>query len=70
MVGFTPRIFKLAYKGLDVENRGQTTLAKQLALFVVLNSPIQMAADLPEDYNAHPQAFGLLKTCRPNWRKV
>ncbi|WP_418334758.1 hypothetical protein [Rheinheimera muenzenbergensis] len=37
---------------------------------MVLNSPIQMAADLPEDYNAHPQAFGLLKTCRPNWRKV
>ena len=64
---FTPGIFNLAYKGLDAENRVQTTLAKQLALYVVLYSPIQMAADLPEHYDAHPQAFQFIKDVPTDW---
>ncbi|GAA0547775.1 glycoside hydrolase family 97 protein [Rheinheimera aquimaris] len=64
---FTPGIFNLAYKGLDAENRVQTTLAKQLALYVVLYSPIQMVADLPEHYAAHPKAFQFIKDVPTDW---
>ena len=64
---FTPGIFNLAYKGLDAENRVQTTLAKQLALYVVLYSPIQMVADLPEHYDAHPKAFQFIKDVPTDW---
>jgi len=64
---FTPGIFNLAYNGLDAENRVQTTLAKQLALYVVLYSPIQMAADLPEHYAAHPKAFQFIKDVPTDW---
>lgn len=64
---FTPGIFNLAYNGLDAENRVQTTLAKQLALYVVLYSPIQMVADLPEHYDAHPKAFQFIKDVPTDW---
>ena len=64
---FTPGIFNLAYKGLDAENRVQTTLAKQLALYVVLYSPIQMVADLPGHYEAHPNAFQFIKDVPTDW---
>ena len=64
---FTPGIFNLAYKGLDAENRVRTTLAKQLALYVVLYSPIQMVADLPEHYDAHPAALQFIKDVPTDW---
>ena len=66
---FTPGIFNLAYEGLDAENRVQTTLAKQLALYVVLYSPVQMAADLPEHYLAHPDAFQFIQDVPADWEK-
>lgn len=47
---YTPGIFNLAPYGLDAENRVRSTLAKELALYVVIYSPIQMAADLIENY--------------------
>jgi alpha-glucosidase len=47
---YTPGIFNLTPLGLDAEARIKNTLAKELALYVVLYSPIQMAADLPENY--------------------
>jgi alpha-glucosidase len=47
---YTPGIFNLAPFGLAAENRVQSTLAKELALYVVIYSPIQMAADLIENY--------------------
>lgn len=47
---YTPGIFNLAPYGLDAENRVQSTLAKELALYVIIYSPIQMAADLIENY--------------------
>lgn len=65
---FTPGIFNLAWDGLDAENRVQTTLAKQLALYVVLYSPIQMAADLPENYLARPEAFQFIKDVVTDWQ--
>lgn len=66
---FTPGIFNLAYKGLDAENRVPTTLAKQLALYVVLYSPIQMAADLPKHYEDKLKAFQFIKDVATDWEK-
>ncbi len=63
---FTPGILdvgiKQGYEGRDVH----TTAAKQLALYVVLYSPIQMLADLPENYEGHP-AFKFLKDVPVDW---
>ena len=64
---YTPGIFNLAYNGLDAENRVQSTLAKELVLYVVLYSPIQMGADLPEHYYAHPKAFQFIKDVPNDW---
>ncbi|AQS35871.1 hypothetical protein Sps_00677 [Shewanella psychrophila] len=47
----------------------QTTLTKQLALYVVLYSPIQMAADLPRNYNKHPDAFKFIQDVVTDWHK-
>ena len=49
------------------ESRVQTTLAKQLALYVVLYSPLQMAADLPKNYEAHPDAFRFIREVPVDW---
>jgi len=63
---FTPGILDVAisqgYEGRDVH----TTAAKQLALYVVLYSPIQMLADLPENYDGHP-AFPFLQDVPVDW---
>ncbi|WP_105166970.1 glycoside hydrolase family 97 protein [Pseudoalteromonas sp. T1lg23B] len=65
---FTPGIFDMSFNGLgEKTNRPQTTLAKQLALYVVLYSPIQMAADLPENYLARPDAFQFIKDVPTDW---
>ncbi|MBI1402623.1 MAG: glycoside hydrolase family 97 protein [Porphyrobacter sp.] len=53
----------------DPANRPQTTLAKQLALYVVLYSPLQMAADLPENYEARPDAFQFIKDVETDWEQ-
>jgi alpha-glucosidase len=53
----------------DPSNRPQTTLAKQLALYVVLYSPLQMAADLPENYEARPDAFQFIKDVEADWEQ-
>jgi alpha-glucosidase len=66
---FTPGIFDLMPNGEDDINRVQTTLAKQLALYVVLHSPIQMAADLPENYEARPDAFQFIKDVAIDWEE-
>ena len=58
---FTPGIFDLLFEEAKPDNRVETTLAKQLALYVVLYSPIQMAADLPENYEARPDAMRFIK---------
>jgi len=44
-----------------------STLARQLALYVGIYSPIQMAADLPEHYAAHPDAFQFIKDVAVDW---
>lgn len=60
---FTPGVLSLEGKGQPL----QSTLAKQLALYVVIYSPIQMAADLPENYEKHLDAFQFIKDVPTDW---
>lgn len=64
---FTPGIFKLEGPEYRDDNRVSTTLAKQLALYVVLYSPLHMAADLPENYAERPQPFQFIKDVPTDW---
>jgi alpha-glucosidase len=64
---YTPGIFDLTFGKTDVNERVQSTLATQLALYVVLYSPVQMAADLPENYARHPDAFQFIKDVPVDW---
>ena len=64
---FTPGIFDLFFNEAGrPKNRVNTTLAKQLALYVVIYSPMQMAADLPENYDGQP-AFEFIKSVPSDW---
>ncbi|SHL03232.1 glycoside hydrolase family 97 protein [Rhodothermus profundi] len=63
---FTPGIFDILIKDRP-NNRVNTTLAKQLALYVVIYSPLQMAADLPEHYEARLDAFQFIKDVPVDW---
>ncbi|SBV35565.1 Glycoside hydrolase 97 [uncultured Stenotrophomonas sp.] len=63
---FTPGIVSL--KGRNGQLL-RSTLAKQLALYVVLYSPIQMVADLPEHYAQHPDAFQFIKDVAVDWEE-
>lgn len=53
----------------SVASRTETTLAKQLALYVVIYSPIQMAPDLPANYLAKPGPFQFIKDVPTNWEE-
>jgi alpha-glucosidase len=53
----------------DPKNRPQTTLAKQLATYVTIYSPLQMAADLPENYEARMDAFQFIKDVEADWEE-
>lgn len=65
---YTPGIFKLRNYAKDApDRRMHTTLAKQLALYVTMYSPLQMAADLPENYEAHMDAFKFIKDVPVDW---
>lgn len=66
---FTPGIFDLTFDGEDSDQRVSTTLMKQLALYVVLYSPIQMAADLPENYARFDDAFQFVVDVPTDWEE-
>jgi alpha-glucosidase len=51
------------------QRRGQSTLATQLAEYVVLYSPVQMAADLPENYEANLPAFQFIRDVPADWER-
>ena len=63
---FTPGIFDLDQEQGFNGRKVHTTLAKQLACYVTLYSPIQMLADLPDNYDGHP-AFQFLKDVPVDW---
>ncbi len=64
---YTPGIFKLKNYAANPERQVHTTLAKQLALYITMYSPLQMAADLPENYEKHPDAFQFIKDVATDW---
>jgi hypothetical protein len=66
---YTPGIFEIKMSHYNAEKKEQvhTTLAKQLALYVTMYSPLQMAADLPENYEAHMDAFQFIKDVAVDW---
>jgi alpha-glucosidase len=63
---FTPGAFDLILEHRP-DNRVSTTLAKQLALYVVLFSPLQMASDLPENYEKRLDASRFIKIVPVDW---
>ncbi|TDD98034.1 glycoside hydrolase family 97 protein [Flavobacterium cellulosilyticum] len=67
---YTPGIFeiKMSYYDKSKTEQVHTTLAKQLALYVTMYSPLQMAADLPENYEKYPDAFQFIKDVAVDWQ--
>ncbi|WP_310559488.1 glycoside hydrolase family 97 protein [Flavobacterium sp.] len=67
---YTPGIFeiKMSYYDKSKTEQVHTTLAKQLALYVTMYSPLQMAADLPENYEKYPDAFQFIKDVALDWQ--
>ena len=64
---YTPGIFRIRGYS-DVRGRQvHSTLTKQLALYVTMYSPLQMAADLPENYAAHSDAFQFIRDVPVDW---
>ena len=68
---YTPGIFETEMKYVNPNNNSQirSTLAKQLALYVTMYSPLQMAADLPENYEKYADAFQFIKDVPVDWQK-
>lgn len=69
---FTPGIFRMditsfapGYQG----KRKRATISNQLALYLTMYSPIQMAADMPEHYEEHPDAFQFIKDVPVDWSR-
>lgn len=68
---YTPGIFVMDVSKMNPEStsRVRSTLARQLALYVTLYSPLQMAADVIEHYEARPDAFQFIKDVAVDWEK-
>ncbi len=69
-IDFTPGIFDIKFNKYKKGNQVNTTLAHQLALYVVIYSPIQMVPDLMENYEANPKAFQFIKDVGVNWEET
>lgn len=63
---FTPGVFDISIPSKP-NNQINTTLAKQLALYVTMYSPVQMACDLPAHYDKYPDAFQFIKDVAVDW---
>ena len=68
---YTPGIFETDISKVNPNNHSKvnTTLARQLALYVTMYSPLQMAADLPENYERFMDAFQFIKDVAIDWDK-
>ena len=66
---YTPGLFRIKLNQFDQNKKEQihTTLVKQLALYVTMYSPLQMAADLPENYEAHLDALQFIRDVAVDW---
>jgi alpha-glucosidase len=67
-IDYTPGIFNIMFDN-NSQFRVHTTLAKQLALYVVIYSPLHMAADLPENYEGQP-AFRFIEMVPTDWEET
>ena len=63
---YTPGVLSLQGRGQPM----QSTMARQLALYVVIYSPVQMAADLPEHYEQHRDAFQFIVDVPADWQQT
>ncbi|HEY9221522.1 MAG TPA: glycoside hydrolase family 97 protein [Lutibacter sp.] len=66
-IDYTPGIFDIKFDKWKKDNQVNTTIAQQLALYVVIYSPVQMAADLIENYEGNP-AFQFIKDVGVDWQ--
>lgn len=66
---YTPGVFEMDISKVNPNNNSHcnSTLANQLALYVTMYSPLQMAADLPENYERFPDAFQFIKDVAIDW---
>jgi len=66
---YTPGIFEMDISKVNPNNNSwvNSTLANQLALYVTMYSPLQMAADLPENYERFMDAFQFIKDVALDW---
>ena len=69
---YTPGIFETHVSAYNPDNNSQvrTTIARQLALYVTMYSPLQMAADLPTTYEKYMDAFQFIKDVALDWDKT
>jgi hypothetical protein len=68
-IDFTPGVFNIKLKPYKENNQVNTTLAHQLALYVIIYSPIQMACDLIENYENQP-AFQFIRDVGVDWEQT
>lgn len=68
---YTPGIFEMDIEKYNPNNHSHanTTIANQLALYVTMYSPLQMAADLPQTYEKYADAFQFIKDVAMEWEK-
>jgi len=68
---YTPGIFEMDMSKMNPKDHQQvlSTICKQLALYVTMYSPLQMAADIPEHYEAHMDAFQFIKDVAVDWER-
>ena len=68
---YTPGIFETDISKVTPNNNSHAncTLANQLGIYVVMSSPLQMAADLPENYDRFPEAFQFIKDVAIDWEE-
>ncbi len=68
-IDYTPGVFEMDIKKINPNNHSHVnaTIANQLALYVTMSSPLQMAADLPENYMRFPDAFQFIKDVALDW---
>jgi len=66
---YTPGVFEMDISKINPNNHSHcnSTIANQLALYVTMSSPLQMACDLPENYDRFPDAFQFIKDVALDW---
>lgn len=69
-IDYTPGIFNIKFDEYKKDNQVNTTIAQQLALYVVIYSPVQMAADLVEHYEANPEPLQFIRDVGVDWQQT